>query len=1158
MTMPRRFAALAMCLLALASGAAAADCNTQAGYFFMELMDVTGTGADSHEVATCLTSVKVTVAGSGCVVTLDSSAAGSVYLPALWATQTNYAQYQECPATSAEAAKGAGTADTAAGAHAGVLSAINKFAYQGLKDFSLASIVVANGIITVQDVAGGSPALKFVYAVKESTVAGVPAITSADLSGLSSDAQEANLGDSCATGRYGIVVSSEITSDEFKLCPLCPAGTYGDGDGCTACAAGSASAIVGKTSACTACGSKGTYAQEGSSVCLPCPTGTYQDQTGQSECKECPNDSYAWIPGSAGCLRCIQGVPTCVAGDIDGFTCAASGSAGSPGYHVLKFGVDVDTAQCDALSTTYEIKAYDQCTSWHTTPASGQAAAIQLSVYVNGDCSVTVSPITDTSCADGGAVSGATKLSPLSAGTYGYTYNELLLQAYYATPTSIRSLLPSTNGGATSSMLGIDSTSATTATIKFWAATNKPDDAATLVAKTGADASCSVVALAAGGKVFSDTTAVNPSSCPAGSYGVDNQYCLPCPQGYTCSGGKAKAACTADYANPYLGAPSCTACTTNGPPRTLPTSYTAAAYCTVPYLSRDCTTDGTFWDESAAKCLDCPAGTYRAGNDANQECQPCSPGYYSGAGAGACYPCPAGQYSPSAGLPDQATAEEPTRHCLRCPTGSIALTAGESVNLVTDNSVLTSTDDYRNNKALPQAATVCLACPDGTYANKANTEAAPTGTEGSYVNTATSCTLCPAGTYRTGDASPQNNVCNPLPNGYKVKTALIGSTLVGSYQCISSSTTACVGAFEVEACSAGTVASWNSGRTVRNPTTPMTCAPCAANTYAPKTGLSVCIACKGGFRPTKIGNPAATDGFDQCVTACSSGTYRSFYTAQATCGTCYTAGFESGPSGRTACTQCRPGTYSALRTGSESTDVLDNCQPCPQNRFMARPGASACDVCPRGHETQDTGNTACDPCSVGFFKSTAGATSCVKAPAGTFVNTSAAYFATPCPLGTYTNEQGQDSCDSCPPGQYANALGSRACKTCPAGTFSNGQASTCRACEQGYYSVPGSGACSPCKPGTYTDSARAGTCKLCPKGYQCPTPATKTPRACPAGTYASKDGAVLCTPCPVNTISTTTGSKQCTACGTGTNTRGLTGQTRCQTTRATSLRRSVL
>lgn len=66
------------------------------------------------------------------------------------------------------------------------------------------------------------------------------------------------IGDRCPDGRYGQVVGS------IKICFMCPSGTWGSGNGCTACAAGTSSAIVGQTAAanCAAC-SAGTYAHAG-------------------------------------------------------------------------------------------------------------------------------------------------------------------------------------------------------------------------------------------------------------------------------------------------------------------------------------------------------------------------------------------------------------------------------------------------------------------------------------------------------------------------------------------------------------------------------------------------------------------------------------------------------------------------------------------------------------------------------------------------------------------------------------------------------------------------------------------------------------------------------------------------------------------------------
>jgi hypothetical protein len=95
------------------------------------------------------------------------------------------------------------------------------------------------------------------------------------------------------------------------------------------------------------------------------------------------------------------------------------------------------------------------------------------------------------------------------------------------------------------------------------------------------------------------------------------------------------------------------------------------------------------------------------------------------------------------------------------------------------------------------------------------------------------------------------------------------------------------------------------------------------------------------------------------------------------------------------------------------------------------------------------------------------------------------------------------------------------------------------------------------KAGFYTSLTRASTCSPCPKGSQCPLLGTKTPTACKVGYFASREGSRTCTPCPVNTFIATTGATSCRPCTPGTSTRGLTGQSRCQTIRP-SLRRSLL
>ena len=92
---------------------------------------------------------------------------------------------------------------------------------------------------------------------------------------------------------------------------------------------------------------------------------------------------------------------------------------------------------------SYAIDTLDKCASWN----NADAPTTQLALEVAADCSITIKPITDLSCSDPGAVSGQTKLVPLT-GTYNYTYNDLLIRAYYQTTQRIQMLLPTGVNGA--------------------------------------------------------------------------------------------------------------------------------------------------------------------------------------------------------------------------------------------------------------------------------------------------------------------------------------------------------------------------------------------------------------------------------------------------------------------------------------------------------------------------------------------------------------------------------------------------------------------------------------------------------------------------------------------------------------------------------------
>ena len=171
---------------------------------------------------------------------------------------------------------------------------------------------------------------------------------------------------------------------------------------------------------------------------------------------------------------------------------------------------------------------------------------------------------------------------------------------------------------------------------------------------------------------------------------------------------------------------------------------------------------------------------------------------------------------------------------------------------------------------------------------------------GTYAKNATGpCEPCAKFYYRTGDASPSNNVCNRIPAGYKEKAGAARK--------------------EIDMCPKGMVSNWLGTNGARNPQTETECKACTLNTHAPRTGMAVCAACKGGFVPasSQPGGPP-----DTCV-ICPSGNFRNAFTASATCEPC-SAGNEVG-STRQTCTQCRPGSFMGT---AEVTNKQNTCSDC--------------------------------------------------------------------------------------------------------------------------------------------------------------------------------------------------------------------------------------
>jgi len=215
---------------------------------------------DDHEIAACLSSTTVSIDGD-CKISLAAST-DNAFVPAMWSSDSgSYKQYKLCPSSSSKAVAGADVPASLILAFNGYIYGFNAGGTAALKSSGVTGVTFpAAG--KVQVAIGAS---NLVYAIQSATTTtsfGTNAVVS-DGTGFTATVEyqdSDNKGIKCDDGRYGLLVG------DIKLCPLCPVGTSGDGDGCTACSAGFAYGAVGLTTSCDVVGNKcaaGSYAQEG-------------------------------------------------------------------------------------------------------------------------------------------------------------------------------------------------------------------------------------------------------------------------------------------------------------------------------------------------------------------------------------------------------------------------------------------------------------------------------------------------------------------------------------------------------------------------------------------------------------------------------------------------------------------------------------------------------------------------------------------------------------------------------------------------------------------------------------------------------------------------------------------------------------------------------
>ncbi|XP_063762752.1 SCO-spondin isoform X2 [Eleginops maclovinus] len=496
----------------------------------------------------------------------------------------------------------------------------------------------------------------------------------------------------------------------------------------------------------------------------------------------------------------------------------------------------------------------------------------------------------------------------------------------------------------------------------------------------------------------------------------------------------------------------------------------------------------------------CPAGTFSSeiGNTHQNNCTPCTPGYYCQA-EGTVQPalCPVGYYCPlgqtlglefacpPGTLQSQLGASNPDA-CLPCPAGMFCSQPGlsqptgfcEAGYFCPAGSTGPNATEYQGN------STRTHICPSGHYC--------PTGTGFPLP--------CPTGSLSIFRGLKAVDGCPPCPPGLfcdRPAIAELSNALPCSagYVCLGGSSSPMPSdSSHGYLCTAGHSCPVGSASEV----------PCEPGTYSPAAGAAHCIICPKG---TMCSSSATHE-----PSICPAGHF------------C--------PAGTALPQPCPLGTFSH-QTGVFSLSV---CTPCPSGLYCGSYGASTPQgSCLQGYFCQggalEPTPQSSDkfpmngPCPVGHY-----------CPSGCL-------SPVPCPLGSIRNTIGgvsMESCSACPAGHYCSTEGlanpSGPCATgfycpfdfssttpyaslCPKGHYCPEGSALALPCPTGEYQPnPGSDSCIPCRPGFYCEEAIVGEPWPCPPHSFCPA-GTMVPQPCPNGTYTHSNQGGLqeereCLPCP--------------------------------------------
>lgn len=409
--------------------------------------------------------------------------------------------------------------------------------------------------------------------------------------------------------------------------------------------------------------------------------------------------------------------------------------------------------------------------------------------------------------------------------------------------------------------------------------------------------------------------------------------------------------------------------------------------------------------------------------------------------------------------------------------------------------------------SLPNVAG-CTGCENGKYSKADSTECQSTCPPGTYVGGPSICLTCPGGQFQAVPGILAT--CTDCEAGKysRVDVTVCSICAAGSYQ-------PSAGKSICKLCAPGTQSS--AGAAV--------CSDCPEGRYSTATGSAICSNCPAGYS-----SPLSSLASGQC-SRCQMGQYSQ--------------------GAGTSCADCPAGTYLSIVGATTAAD----CTRCPVGTFSVNPKASvsaSCILCPKGAYSDVTGATSCLSCPAGMYQGNAGSDECLSCPGNDPLTTgNDKCFIVPCLSGKFGPSA--ESCSLCPNGKFSPQAtqGATFCSDCEMGKYSSSGASACTPCSAGTYQIQyGSPGCTMCQPGSSSVSIGASfnVCTLCAAGTFQDVPGAITCVSCNAGNFSTRGAvscstcipgrssganAIACSPCIVGHFAALAGSESCPGCEVG-------------------------